>query len=107
MSTTSTSYDLVAERWPIIATALLTLALVTAYPYAVHAIRIAQIPVVGTELGGVDKRRQAYISSARKLYNDGYRKVRTWHSLQLLGQYSKSDTTTVQKWNLPDHDAAQ
>ncbi|KAI0193565.1 cytochrome P450 [Xylaria flabelliformis] len=69
------SYDL-TERWPVLLAALVTLTVAFAYPQALKAIRIAQIPIIGAELGGVTKRRQAYIISARKLYNDGYHKFK-------------------------------
>ncbi|KAI0556086.1 cytochrome P450 [Xylaria curta] len=69
------SYDLI-ERWPVLLAALVTLIVTFTYPQALKAIRIAQIPIVGAELGGVTKRRQAYITSARQLYNDGYHKFK-------------------------------
>lgn len=76
MAASETLSGQIGEKWPIILTAFLALAIATAYPHVLRAIQIAKIPTVGTELGGEDKRRQAYISSARRLYNDGYHKVR-------------------------------
>ncbi|KAI0538638.1 cytochrome P450 [Xylaria digitata] len=69
------SYDLM-ERWPVILASFVALAVAFAYPRALNAIQIARIPIVGAELGGTAKRRQAYITSARKLYNDGYQKFK-------------------------------
>ncbi|KAH6657514.1 cytochrome P450 [Truncatella angustata] len=76
MDITQTRHNIIAERWPVILAALLVVLLAGVYPYALRAVQIARIPTIGTELGGVDKRRQAYIASARQLYNDGYRKFK-------------------------------
>lgn len=75
MDAPQTTGALIAERWPIILVALLAIVVVTVYPTVLRTVQIAQIPTVGAELGGTDKRRQAYIASARKLYNYGYRNV--------------------------------
>lgn len=44
-------------------------------PKCIQYVRLAAIPTIGADLGGEEQRRQAYLKSARKLYNDGYRKV--------------------------------
>lgn len=38
---------------------------------------LANVPVAGQELGGDEKRRQAYLFRAAELYAEGYKKVRT------------------------------
>jgi hypothetical protein len=68
--------DIVAERWPAFSAAALACLIAIVLPRLVEVIRISSIPTIGTELGGQEKRRQAYLGGARKLYNDGYRKVR-------------------------------
>lgn len=65
----------VAERWVIVSTAILVLAASLWAPVLVSKFRTWQIPIIGQELGSVEKRRQAYLGGARKLYNEGYRKV--------------------------------
>lgn len=37
--------------------------------------RLSKIPTVGADVGNTEKRRQAYLAGARKLYNEGYKKV--------------------------------
>lgn len=53
---------------------------------------LANIPVAGQDLGGDEKRRQAYLLKASELYLDGYRKVgrllQRHHLLSLLMQLS-------------------
>ncbi|KAL6859810.1 hypothetical protein ACO1O0_003834 [Amphichorda felina] len=66
----------VAERWVVISTAILVLAVSLWAPSLVNQFRTWQIPMIGEELGTVEKRRQAYLGGARKLYNEGYRKFR-------------------------------
>lgn len=65
----------VAERWVVISTAILVLAVSLWAPSLANQFRTWQIPMIGEELGTVEKRRQAYLGGARKLYNEGYRKV--------------------------------
>jgi hypothetical protein len=81
MTTTHTEYDLLGERWPLIVTAVFAVLAASIYPYALRALQIARIPTIGIELGGLDKRRHAYIVSARALYIDGYRKVRKLYGI--------------------------
>ena len=38
-------------------------------------LRLSKIPAVGADVGNTEKRRQAYLAGARKLYNEGYKKV--------------------------------
>ncbi len=68
--------DIVSGRAPILAAAAAVCLIAYILPRIIAAIRLSAIPVVGRELGGEEKRRQAYLAGARKLYNDGYKKVR-------------------------------
>lgn len=62
-------------RWPIIASAALAGLVAILLPRVLVTIRMWQIPMVGSELGSHEKRRQAYLAGARKVYNEGYKKV--------------------------------
>jgi hypothetical protein len=44
-------------------------------PKVVHYFRLWQVPLVKGELG-LEKRRLAYLESARAVYHEGYQKVR-------------------------------
>lgn len=65
----------VSERWVTISTAILVLVASLWVPSLIAQFRTWQIPMVGEELGSLEKRRQAYLGGARALYNQGYRKV--------------------------------
>lgn len=67
---------IVADRWITVSTAGLVIVASLWVPSLIAQFRTWQIPVVGEELGSAEKRRQAYLSGARALYNEGYRKVR-------------------------------
>jgi hypothetical protein len=68
--------DLVANRWPILVTALFACFVAAIAPRVVNILRLWTIPTIGEELGNTEKRRQAYLGGARKLYSAGYRKVK-------------------------------
>lgn len=68
------------DDWMSRATPLVTILLgvfATAWllPKCISYVRLAAIPIIGADIGGEEQRRQAYLKSARKLYNDGYKKV--------------------------------
>lgn len=67
--------ELVTGRLPVIVVAVLVCAAAYLLPRVANLVRLYNIPVVGKELGGEEKRRNAYLAGARKLYNDGYKKV--------------------------------
>lgn len=50
-------------------------ALYYVLPAAISHIQLSALPMLGSELGTADKRRQAYLTNARQLYMDGYKKV--------------------------------
>ncbi|ETS73381.1 hypothetical protein PFICI_14986 [Pestalotiopsis fici W106-1] len=68
--------DVIVDRWPIISTVALAAVIAAFLPSTLRLIRMFTFPTVGTELGGAEKRRKAYLAGARKLYNDGYRKFK-------------------------------
>ncbi|KAF4509818.1 hypothetical protein G6O67_001762 [Ophiocordyceps sinensis] len=67
------TYGIVAERWVSFTTALVFLFTVLVVPSALHHARMSAIPLVGGEIGSLEKRRMAYLTSSRALYNQGYR----------------------------------
>lgn len=76
MDFTQVAYQRLVDKWPVVLVAVIALVAAGVVPHVLNALQISKIPIIGSELGSLDKRRQAYISSARKLYNDGYHKVR-------------------------------
>ncbi|KAF4982776.1 hypothetical protein FZEAL_1677 [Fusarium zealandicum] len=76
MATFQTILDSATNRWPILLATLAICFAVFLYPLLITAFRLWSIPTVGDELGSAEKRRKAYLASARKLYNDGYRKFK-------------------------------
>lgn len=44
-------------------------------PRLIQTLRLWKFPVAGEGVGGTEKKRQAYLKSARGLYTDGYKKV--------------------------------
>lgn len=75
MESSNQLVDIVYERWPVISAALAACAIALILPMVLQTIRLSSVPVVGKELGGTERRRQAYLVGAKKLYIDGYRKV--------------------------------
>lgn len=76
MGDTQSAFDITANRWPVLLTALLVCLVAAIAPKVGSVLRFWTIPVVGEELGSTEKRRKAYLGGARKLYSDGYQKVR-------------------------------
>jgi len=66
----------VTERLPLIVAAALAFAATVLIPVIFKNDPLSRIPFVGAELGGRDKRRTAYMTSAKSIYQDGYQKVR-------------------------------
>ncbi|KAF3761191.1 cytochrome P450 [Cryphonectria parasitica EP155] len=71
-STTSSLSETLSERFLVIVAAVLACALAYLGPKIISIIRLAALPVIGTELGNEEKRRQAYLQGARKLYYAAY-----------------------------------
>ncbi|PNP79955.1 hypothetical protein FNYG_06652 [Fusarium nygamai] len=68
--------NLVADRWPLLATALLACFVVAVAPRVLNLLPLWSIPTIGEELGNKEKRRQAYLGGARNLYSAGYQKFK-------------------------------
>ncbi|CAG2014307.1 unnamed protein product [Fusarium graminearum] len=75
MGDTQSAFDITANRWPVLLTALLVCLVAAIAPKVGSVLRFWTIPVVGEELGSTEKRRKAYLGGARKLYSDGYQKL--------------------------------
>lgn len=76
MSHATTLSEALVDRWPAITVTLLA-CLAVFLPRYLRVFRMLTFPTVGKEIGNAEKRRQAYLQGARKLYYDGYQKVRT------------------------------
>lgn len=71
-------------------------ALVPKLSYRSH---LAKLPTFGG-LDSKEKQRQAYLLSAKSIYNDGYQKASIHHQLAMM----TTDKPTVQKQCLPHND---
>ncbi|KAK4247459.1 cytochrome P450 [Corynascus novoguineensis] len=66
--------DAIGARLPLILPTLAALVAVVLLQNIVNKKPVSQIPLVGQELGGDEKRRQAYLFKAADLYREGYNK---------------------------------
>lgn len=71
-SITSLAAETLSGRSLVIFVAIIACILTFLGPKTATFIRLASIPFIGTELGNEEKRRQAYLQGARKLYYAGY-----------------------------------
>ena len=67
--------DVLAARWPLFAVTGATLVGVSAVKHLYRWSVLNSIPMLGEELGGNEKRKAAYTTGAKKMYEDGYNKV--------------------------------
>lgn len=67
--------DWMSQATPLVTILLGVFATAWLLPKCISYVRLAAIPIIGADIGGEEQRRQAYLKSARKLYNDGYKKV--------------------------------
>lgn len=78
MATTTnptTVTELVATQWPVLATTLLACAAAWLLQALLKKDPMSKIPVVGLEFGNAEKRRAAFMQSAKDIYIDGYQKA--------------------------------
>ncbi|KAL2185733.1 cytochrome P450 [Thermothelomyces heterothallicus CBS 203.75] len=68
--------DAIGARLSLILPTLAALVAVVLLQHVLSRGPLANIPLAGQELGGDEKRRQAYLSKAGDLYLEGYRKFR-------------------------------
>jgi hypothetical protein len=100
MGNTQSLPDAAANRWPVVLTALLVCFIAAITPKVGSVLRLWTIPIVGEELGSTEKRRKAYLAGARKLYSDGYQKVRI---LIHVTDMRRAHHSIVQEWRFHDY----
>ncbi|KAH7015594.1 cytochrome P450 [Ilyonectria destructans] len=76
MATTQSLTGLIVDHSPVLSTAVIICLAAVVVPHILQRAQLWKIPMIGEELGGTEKRRQAYLAGARKLYTDGYRKFK-------------------------------
>lgn len=67
--------EVLSGRWPLFAVAGATFLGAGAVRHLYRWSILNAIPMLGEELGGSDKRKAAYTTGAKKLYQEGYNKV--------------------------------
>ncbi|KZL75866.1 cytochrome P450 [Colletotrichum tofieldiae] len=96
-----------AQRWPIGATALLACFFVFIVQTALKSDHLANIPIVGAEYGGQEKRRRKFMSGeAMNLYLDGYKKFKE-HAFRITTSTKSTNIVVAPKFmnelkRLPD-----
>ncbi|PKS08122.1 hypothetical protein jhhlp_005397 [Lomentospora prolificans] len=79
------------SKWPAVLSAALACFSVYIWPRVVTSVSLWNLPTVGNEWGSQEKRRLAYISGAKKMYIEGYRKFKD----ELFRITTSRDTTVV------------
>ncbi|KAK6716762.1 hypothetical protein SNK04_007713 [Fusarium graminearum] len=100
MGDTQSAFDITANRWPVLLTALLVCLVAAIAPKVGSVLRFWTIPVVGEELGSTEKRRKAYLGGARKLYSDGYQKFK--NGIFMITTSKSSPTIVISPDFLPE-----
>ncbi len=75
MADAQTASEAVSARLPLLLPTLAALLAVLLLRNVLGRNPLANIPVAGQDLGGDEKRRQAYLLKAADLYLEGYKKV--------------------------------
>ncbi|KAK4464954.1 putative cytochrome P450 E-class, group IV [Cladorrhinum samala] len=76
MALTEAISQVFGTKLPLVLSTVAVLGAVILFQIFVNGNPLANIPVVGEELGSDEKRRQAYLFKAKDVYIDGYKKVR-------------------------------
>ncbi len=76
MTALETLPSIFVERWPVILTSLLALFLALIVSNVLRSNPLANVPLVGEDLGNAEKRRKEYLKNGKNLYLTGYKKVR-------------------------------
>ncbi len=82
MAIAQTITELLGAKLPLILPSVAVILAVLLFQNVLGGKPLASIPVVGHELGGDEKRRQAYLLNASGMYLDGYKKVGCAHKSQ-------------------------
>ncbi len=107
MATTDAILDALTARLPLV---LPTVAVLVAMLLLQNVLRpqpLANIPVAGRDLGGDEKRRQAYLFKAADLYHEGYNKVGHVITPPALRSSDAAPPLLVQRQRLQDRDSKQ
>ncbi|WXC61769.1 hypothetical protein SNK03_007642 [Fusarium graminearum] len=105
MGDTQSAFDITANRWPVLLTALLVCLVAAIAPKVGSVLRFWTIPVVGEELGSTETRRKAYLGGARKLYSDGYQKLtieKFKNGIFMITTFKSSPTIVISPDFLPE-----
>lgn len=68
--------DVLADRLPLLCSAVLVLLVTVAAQYLLKADPLAALPFAGEGLNSEEKRRQAYLTNGKSIYMQGYRKFK-------------------------------
>lgn len=68
--------ELIADRLPLVVSTTVVFLAVYLLKYVFTPDPLANLPIVGEELGGDGKRLQQFRANAKETYNEGYKKVR-------------------------------
>ena len=68
--------DVLAERLPLLCSAVLVLLVTVAAQYLLKADPLAALPFAGEGLNSEEKRREAYLTNGKSIYMQGYRKFK-------------------------------
>lgn len=76
MSILTAATELLATQWHLLLATGLVYVAVRLFNIVLQKRQLSKLPCTGQELGDDDKRRASYISSAKTLYYEGYRKFK-------------------------------
>lgn len=68
--------EVIVDRLPLVVSTTVVFLAFYLLKYVFTPDPLANLPVIGEELGGDGKRLQQFRSNARDIYNEGYKKVR-------------------------------
>ncbi|PNY27043.1 Cytochrome P450 [Tolypocladium capitatum] len=101
MALLTTAATVVAERWVLVSTFFAALFVSLIVPRLWSRLLLSRIPVVGADVGGIAKRREAYLSEAKRFYLEGYQKVFK-HGVFRLTTASNLETLVLSTKFLPE-----
>ncbi|KAJ0119705.1 cytochrome P450 monooxygenase [Diaporthe amygdali] len=92
--------ELVAERWPLIVTAILACTITLFVPTLKRKAALWHLPIVGKEKWNYETRRMEFLLRAEKVYEEGYRKFRA--GIFRITSDMESETVVVGPKYLPE-----
>lgn len=103
------AFEAMSGIWQVVLTLLATSIVGLLVRTSFRPNTLSQIPLVGLELGNEEKRRLAYLASAKTIYQQGYEKVRQQGSYLLrisanrLSENTLTCNLSVQGWCFSHH----